>query len=545
MIFRVLYIEDKPIDQRLIKEAAEEHNKKNAVVRLFVEAIDHPSQLHEKLDEHFDLIVADRSFPDDGDPGGPESSRLADILQTAKSWAVQRGMEKPLPVIAYAKRDKGVLEECLASKSELYDIWDKQTASPEYVAWRLSKIALDLLRSRPGTLLERMLRDTDTQAPWGEHVKDMAKRYVNSWTERDQIEQAGVSIGNIADSILSAAEAKKLKDFWEVMKQWEPLGRGLSPKVRGHARHVVNVFWMGYCLIHAKNLKKVWESLWQGLKDNRAQMGLVNKISALDAFSNMWFYAALYHDIANWVPEVRHVNTVTDKLATWSGGCLTTSAIQAELKDTLANRCDALIGSFGTGSLKEFVESAWTRSKDVEHPDHGIVAAGMMANAVVEPSQSILVAEAARAMILHNLLGTKEFQDSTLQISWASEPCACLLALCDQFQTWDRERYEVTSPHSMSTLPERAELESLTTDSDDAGKPSVSMGIQYIAPEHTDYAPVLFRKMSDTLNEILVSKPKAALERLTDWPFKVEVTCRLRDTDLTCSPIRLGVKSQG
>lgn len=127
-------------------------------------------------------------------------------------------------------------------------------------------------------------------------------------------------------------------------------------------------------------------------------------------------------------------------------------------------------------------------------------------------------------MAIHNLVGKlPDTPDSFLL--WDKEPVACLLLLCDQIQTWERERGD--RKLSDKDEPERAELLEFEAKKEN-GQTKLTMGIEYVAPRHLDHAPAIFTRVKDALEEIIEEKPKAALSRIKrPWPFEVFVKCWL------------------
>ncbi len=101
----------------------------------------------------------------------------------------------------------------------------------------------------------------------------------------------------------------------------------------------------------------------------------------------------------------------------------------------------------------------------------------------------------------------------------------CLLLLCDQLQTWDRETG--TEAHKDSDQPTRAELSALEIELED-GRPIVRMSVDYIAPAHLDHSYEIYTRVKNKLQDILRKNPFSALEKIKrPWPFKLVVRCTL------------------
>lgn len=535
MSFKILYVEDntayaKSVEKALSPKPAD--TEKGADPRaaesrpLVIKVIQKPEQLPQELKANYDLLLADLLFPDGA---GDEKNRLDDIIRFAQEWSEANKLERPLPIIAYTRREKGALDYCLQRRDALFDIWDKASASPPYAAWRLTRLAVEVARMRPDALLERLIRTMEGGASWHHHVREMARRYSNGWTEADQIGQAGHCILDIASDLKVSSACKT---YWKVMSDWEPLGRAVSQRTRGHARHVINVFWLGYLLMHDKGCRPWFEQVWKKLLTDRRDMGCVVTEDPIEALSDCWFYASLFHDSANCVEKQDSVPKKAKEVLAGFGDFIDLKPGKGVVLDTLEQCADALFHDL-KADISSRLKPLWEKSLKEGHPDHGVVAGAHVVRTIQEkenPQQHCFVREAARAMAIHNLVGQLPGTPGAF-LSWDKEPIACLLLLCDQIQTWDRERGD--KKLSEKDEPERAELLDLkVTKKNDHTQ--ISMAIEYVAPRHLDHAPEIFTRVKDALEEIIEEKPKAALSRIErPWPFSVSVKCWLSGKPLT------------
>ena len=169
-----------------------------------------------------------------------------------------------------------------------------------------------------------------------------------------------------------------------------------------------------------------------------------------------------------------------------------------------------------------------SRGLSAKAPDHGLLSAlHFHRMRLTDQQQKCLIPEAARSMALHHFVCEVSEDKVGQLLSWSKEPLACLLLLCDQLQTWDRERHDWSYRHD---LPERAELSKLQV-SEVGGIPRLDMAIDYIAPAHLERSPVIFGRVKDDLDQILAKHPKPALAKLSnDWPFQLEVACTMSGT---------------
>ena len=312
MSFEILYVEDEPEEARLLKKAVNARNKSIKGRKLVLKCVKDPADLKKELSLSTDLVLTDMVFPDDTVEAG-EREKLGDVILAVQAWTKEHQYGSPLPIIAFTGRGVKALELCLARKDALYDIWDKSSASLEYVAWRLSEYSKELSRSRPDALSQRLIREMpqNAGAGWHDCVVKMTRGYDAGWSEQDQIRRAGESIGEIALRLDAWPECEPL---WDTMVKWEPLSRAIDPKTRGHARHVINVFWLGYYLLHNKHLSKIFSEYWAPLVHSRKNMGPVAIEKPLEALSNAWFFAAIFHDVGGCVEKSNQVSEYQNNL---------------------------------------------------------------------------------------------------------------------------------------------------------------------------------------------------------------------------------------
>jgi CheY-like chemotaxis protein len=526
MNFKILYVEDDVEQASRIKKAVASSNADRKSSRpVLVQPIANPGELKAALNAGYDLVLADVYFNNEA---GEPVNRLDYIIDTVETWSKDHARTRSLPIIAYTARGKSALDECLERSERLYDIWDKSSASPPYVAWRFKELALEFARARADTVLQRRIEHMTKGASWHNHVIDMARRYNAGWTERDQVEKCGAAIENIAHQLKTFDICHK---YWEVMLKWEMLGRAISRRTRGHSRHVINVFWLGYYILHHDSLRDWFAEAWASLVTNRSDMGAVANEQPLEALSTAWYYASLFHDVAGCVEKNERVigstNEVLDVFAGFVGHMVSDSRVD----DVLLTRAEALFYAFDE-PLRSVLVPLWVASIEKREPDHGVVAAVHLTHELAEtPSQLPYAREAARAMMTHNLIGKLSSKPASV-LTWESEPLACLLILCDQVQTWDRTRGDQTIRDRDE--PERAELSKLAVIAPtEIDRPKLVMDIDYLAPRHLDHAPHQLSEARDALEYILKDKPNRALARIRQpWPFGVMVQCWLNGQPL-------------
>jgi hypothetical protein len=520
--YDVVYVEDDPQDWKKLNKAVKDRNKSAQSTPLRINWAQTPEKLEGLLSLSTRLVLADVFFPSN-DPGGGEDERLYDIIKYVEGWCKKEGVSRLIPIIAYTGRGEEALEYCLKFKKELFDIWDKSSASPEYAAWRLSEISKELSRIRPDALTQRLIREMRPYVTWHHHVVDMTKRYDSGWSEYDQIERAGFAIKNIAYDL---KVWDKCEPMWRAMVDWEALSRAVSTRTRGHARHVINVFWLGYYLLNNEILAGMFSQYWEKLKYDRKNMSEVVRDDPMEALSNAWFYAGLFHDVGGAVEKAYKVEEYLKNLLSVFG------EVAPPLMDTpplnvenFMKRAQPWLNEFDD-SLIKLIQPALETSVSKNEPDQGVVAALHLRNIITEGKQNCYAREGARAMSMHNLFPVLGDKTSPLPVNWEREPLVCLLLLCDQLQTWDRERG--TDSLKGGSQPSRAELSAMEIKLDENDKPNINMSIDYIAPSHLDHSYEQYTITREDLIEVLRKNPYRALNRIqTPWPFKLNVHCTL------------------
>jgi len=535
MNFKFIYVDDDRKDRNRIKKAIAAHNRRRkTLVKLTLVEADDVASLRKKLKADIDLVLADVNFV----IGQNNVPRLKEILDAISTWSSNK-RQSPIPVISYTGFAKGTLSVSLDERERLIDIWDKDSSSPEYITWRLAKIASDLSRLRPDTFLLRLIQQMKNGAKWHDLVKEMPVSYNIGNTEKDQIEGVGQLILKIGQRL---AVREQVKEMWHVMSQWENLSRAVSATVRGHARHVVNVFWMGYYMIHHPILSPWFINRWSALLSRRAtelRKGIseedrgipyerlrslervLSDEDCLESLSNAWYFAALFHDVGSCVPKYRDFRKAGDALVNTFGYHL-----ESIPKDWIPKNVDqdavSLLSEMPT-SMSEHFLPLWKKSLKNETPDHGVVGALNMRHRFQGTPEMSNAFEATRAILAHNLIGELEKEETDI-LDWDDEPLACLLILCDQIQTWDRERGDegIYGPD----FPSRAQLTDLNIRRNETLR--VEMSVQYVVPSHVEHSYVLYLRMKERLEQVLQDKPVRALARIgKKWPFHLQINCSL------------------
>lgn len=246
---------------------------------------------------------------------------------------------------------------------------------------------------------------------------------------------------------------KDLLHFLRYMVNSHSLINICSGTVRDHIRHSGNVFWTGYYIINSfKSCRTLHER-----PDFKKELWL--DASAMDYFDQLnlvWLLTSLFHDLGYLVEKQ---NVADDFLRTIWPTKNGTPLLPTNHKET-ASDLMALIeaiegidpyGKLLAGALRWAVKSMGKeikigKGKKELFLDHGVLSAARLLsfanNQRLRPELKKLYYHAAAAMAAHNLAEWAEkFKKPECKISLplAFLPACNLLALCDTFQTWDRE----------------------------------------------------------------------------------------------------------
>ncbi len=520
---RILYVEDRlPQFQDIEKALGDSRMVGHPPLELRHAAS--PDDLTEDLLENVDVVLADVFFPVRKDPSESDISRqktrprLGDIIKRVQQHDEKRakgGNRRRTLIIAYSVR--GSLKEITPFEDDLFDVWDKHTADPAYVAWRLRRLAQTTQRLRPDHYLREAVARCNDDAFLKRDVSTMLERYDGRWTEGDQVDQAG----GVVEEILSTRGMHDLFALWQVMPKWELLGRAVSPVWRGHARHVLNVFWLGYVLLNDPGTANLMRELWKKSCQRYDDLPKLQQMDAGETLNLAWFYAAVFHDIAYCVEQSSATLNVLQSLIKNFEPLATTQAVAsvADIKRDSERLIDRLfVPEIAVRVIVKAIEAAAASGK----PDHGMVAALTMIRRAEGTRDAEVIKVAAEAVALHNVLADV----TTPVIEWSRHPLAATLLLADQLQTWDRERDDQQEKRPEDDRAQRAELTHFAVEPGIV--PTVRLHINYIGPEHLQYAPALTSRERRRLEGILRAKPVATLSRLGgEWPFALGIKCFL------------------
>lgn len=549
----VLYVEDDANFYNSLKQVLDTGNSgKPEWSKVYITNVMHPSELPRALSVNPDVVLADVYYQPEGTfPPESETDHLYQIIEEVRKWDIESPYGFPTPVIAYTGRGPMVIEKCLERRGALYDIWDKLSASPEYVAWRFQNLSSELQRHRPDAAIQKSIAIMEPSycPEWHKHMLNLVKNYGEGQTEYEQVKKCRDPLQSILTE-LDAKHSVALMALWDILTESEPLLRAVAPKLRGIARHSINVFWLGYWLINHPLLKDKMSELWKHMCENRANLHDLKAVNPIDGFNAVWLLASLIHDAGKFIEYGKAIeekylefNKKFATLAINTPFCKTskidkTQALPASVEDVLFKISKKKADPF-VEMLEKHIESCFVRGE----PDHGAIAAAYLVNIGGGPSATDLFSqyagEAARAILLHSCLPNvfdslpKDKRSDCPRIEWQHDPVACLLLFCDQIQTWDR--HDTTK--DIKYYPDRAELSYLEAYNDKKrNKPRLIGCIDYIAPSRVDMYPELRRDISESLNKVILEKPKDTLLHVLQdkqWPFSVHLDCALSGEKLS------------
>src|SRR4051794_36073625 len=127
MQLNLIYVEDDKDDRDALERAVAEHNKTSESFQLGVTTVATIDELKSGLKDSVDIVLADVYL---AGFGGKPADRLSELINVVKVWSMDNHLGRPIPIISYTGRNKGALTSCLARKKDLFDIWDKSSASP-------------------------------------------------------------------------------------------------------------------------------------------------------------------------------------------------------------------------------------------------------------------------------------------------------------------------------------------------------------------------------------------------------------------------------
>lgn len=520
MTFRVIYVEDEPDDVKRVKTATA--TRRWTEMDLEVVHVDDPSKLADALNWDVDLVLADVGFANAEKGDDDRLSEILDAVRMASNPIGAPAGDATIPVIVYTQRTDDLEKLLHDRRRDLYDIWDKAVATPEYVAWRLGKVARELERIRPARLLQKLVAALAHGPSWHPIVKEMLAMYGTGWNEVDQISRCGESIKRIATT-LGCPDGETM---WQQIADWELIDRAANRRVRGHARHALQVFWLGYVILNDDKMRSLWEGVWKKLMSKRPNADLVESAGWREGLNAIWFFTSVFHDVGYVLQDGQAVVEAVGKAAknydvVWF---IEGQADGPRYVPLVTDAFEAIKQTEGYAELHTALTKFWDDTHAAGKPDHGCASAARILGARKSNTKcNWWLTEAGRAAALHSAFDKVPVPSL---ISFPDDPIACLLLMLDQLQTWDRERPEKLLEEDW---PERAELVELAI----GPKQRIAMSIRYIVRPHVELSAPLFKRVEGKLGDVLDKFPVAMFRALgAKLPFKVEVKFLLAEKEI-------------
>lgn len=543
MSFHVIYVEDTEVDYKSLSDAIKEANETlDEWSKVSLTCVNHPNDLPNALNNNIDVVLADVYFFPQGtssSAGSQQTDHLSEIISHVRDWDKKSQRGFPTPVIAYTSQGRSTLEKCLRQRNDLYDIWDKMSASPPYVSWRLQNLAKELSHYRPDATMQKLISSMPGEnifdTGWHNLVLQLVMAYSKGRTEYDQVTQCKNSISQLVDHAIPN-QWHSFNSMWDAVSESEYLLRSTSPTLRGVARHSINVYWLGYWLINNTVLKDKIIKCWQEMLDKHGCPGEVRSASAIDLLNKVWFFAGIFHDAGKFPENAKGIlskyNSFIDAFSAYgltdvAWTCGDTKILNKHVGSVLFD-----ISEKEDDPLKLAIKTHIDKSLESGRPDHGAIVAARLteiAESINDKATQFCMKVAAKAILLHSCLPVVVSEKNEFAISWKNDPIAALLLFCDQIQTWDR--HGIDENHRRD-YPERAELAFLEIENGVNGgtKPILRGCVNYIIPYHVEAYPGLCKRIAEDLENILKKQPKKALLhaiKQKDWPFEVSLRCSL------------------
>lgn len=519
MKFHILYIEDKERDQVAYSEGITQYNilleddsmvpggavKKYIENSLHVTICPHPDKLLGFLENNnFDLIIADLMFMDTA--LGAERNYLGNIIE------IVNNIDSSLPIIALSDRVK--FNQCLKYEDRLFDILDKNSSSKDYIGFRIFKIYHELLRQKKSSLLTKeVLSFLRPEYDYDKYIMQMIRSYQKGLTEKEKMDGVKAAIVRIASQY---NVEDKVRIMWENMIATEPIVMSSLRRSRGHLRHTLNVFWLGYRILNDDSF--IRDMISRASNHHLFKESLDAGNSDIESLNMPWFLAAVFHDVGKYLEEFPQIMTGHKthlKQFNFIGSPQITSTWNLNLSPSPFIHLSECFHPDKERKVLDKMSDLWKEETEETtiSLNHGFISALTLLHELDKKRIRPLARIAARACGLHTIDYSKG-----VTVNWDDDPISCLLLICDLIQTWERERvdesyFDVGQSHSAEVVKFQIS----------AGE--IELSVNYLPPRYIVKSSELLSKESDRLQQILLEKVKKNIyERIIgDWPFKLTV----------------------
>ena len=463
--------------------------------------------------DNFDLVLTDAYFlaknkkhPEHGDG----TNCIKEIVETVQQ------IYPSSKIVVYTHYRDNLFENCKGL--DIYDIWNKASTPPHYLKWRVERTLKEPWNIIPGQVLVNTIKKylvPKQKDTWETHLLEMLENYSPQLTAHQNIDAMATELRNISKNL--DLPTTIFKDMTNSFLKQDIMSLISNPKAWGHAKHVLNVYWLGYYILNSKILdkrekaNKIVDFLRLSEKEKKESRKLINR---------SWIVASLFHDFGLIGEKLDALIKNTNKILKeypWSNDKklqvnLYASHEKNERKELLTEHLEKLKGNAG-GKFALKIKQAWT-----DNLDHGILSAITLLDKYRNTEEKSITC-AAVACALHNI----KF-DEKKRLKYTEQPLACLLRFCDEIQTWERET-------GLETFKDKIWLQSIAlAEISEPDEDSLYFRIEYIPRKDLSPSDSKNRSTYKALQDVLDRYTIPSLNALdwTDSGIKLAVDFKFR-----------------
>lgn len=449
--------------------------------------------------DNFDLVLTDAYFlaknkkhPEHGDG----TNCIKEIVETVQQ------IYPSLKIVVYTHYRDDLFKDC--KELDIYDIWNKASTPPHYLKWRVERTLKEPWNIIPGQVLVNTIKKylaPKQKDAWEVHLLEMLENYSPQLTAHQNVDDMAKELRDISINIdLPPTIFKSMTSSF--LKQ-DIMALIISPKAWGHAKHVLNVYWLGYYILNSKildeevNAKRIIECLSLSETEKKESRKLINR---------SWILASLFHDFGLIGEKLDVLVDNTNKiLKEYSWGNEEKNQVKLSLSHNINERKELLTKHFE--ELKANVGSKFVHKINQAWKDsvnHGILSAITLLDKYRNTEKKSITC-AAIACALHKI----KF-DEEKRLKYTEQPLACLLRFCDEIQTWERET-------GLESIKNKIWLQSIAlAEISEPDEDSLYFRIEYIPRKDLAHSDSKNRLTHEALQDVLDSHTIPSLKAL-DW----------------------------
>ncbi|WP_319525490.1 hypothetical protein [uncultured Desulfosarcina sp.] len=410
---------------QLISPVSSEHNE--------IDKVDFLDKIRKALSsKNFDLVITDAFFlPENLEHPeyGEGINCIHDITKLILHYS-------PSTKIVVYTHFKDVLIDDLEDLN-IYEIWNKGSTPLNYLLWRIEKTLKEPWNIIPGQLLVDTLKKyliSKNMEPWEHPLYEMLNNYSPQLTAFQNLHKISENFGDISSEL--KIPTTQFANMLDTFIKQDYMSLISSPGSWSHAKHVFNVFWLGYYILNCvildipKNKRKLYNFLRLSEKEKKDIKKYINRA---------WIIASIFHDygiIGEKLFELVENNNNVLKEYPWYDEemhpvKISTSHSKDELREILKKSFEELKGVIGEKLINQ-INDEWNNKLN-----HGILSALTIRKnfyGTADEGIKISINEAAKACSLHKIPISIDNR-----VKYSDYPLACILRFCDEIQTWERE----------------------------------------------------------------------------------------------------------